>query len=174
MTAVATGMRDIRSSRWLMPVLVGSLALNLIVVGAAGSLVWRSYFGSHEPLGRRVISSVIGYSSTLAPERRKELERLTKEERENYRPLRRALLDAREEVNKALIAQPFDEARFLAAQARLAEADRRSREASLKLQVALSLHFTPEERLGYLRWREERRPQNPLDTPEQPAGGPQR
>ena len=42
MTAVATGMRESRSSpRWLMPVLVGSLALNLIVIGAAGSLVWR-------------------------------------------------------------------------------------------------------------------------------------
>jgi hypothetical protein len=174
MTAVGTGMRNVRSSRWLMPVLVGSLALNLIVVGAAGSLVWRSYFGSREVLGRRVVSSVIGYSVTLASERVKELERLTKEERQKVLPLRRALLEARAEVNRALTAQPFDEARFLAAQARLVEADQRSRESSFKLQVALSLHFTPEERLGYLRWREKQRPQNPLDVPEQPASEPKR
>lgn len=175
MTAVATGMRESRSSpRWLMPVLVGSLALNLIVIGAAGSLVWRGDFQTRAALGRRVVPSVIGYSVTLASERVKELDRLTKAERQKVLPLRRALLEAREEVNKALTAQPFNEARFLAAQGRLVEADERSREAAFKLQVALSLHFTPEERLGYLRWREKQRlPQNPLDMPEQPTGEPQ-
>lgn len=175
MTAVATGMRESRSSpRWLMPVLVGSLALNLIVIGAAGSLVWRGDFQTREALGRRVVPSVIGYSVTLAPERVKELDRLTKAERQKVRPLRRALLEAREEVNKALTAQPFDEARLLAAQTRLLEADQLSREAAFKLQVALSLHFTPEERLGYLRWREKQRlPQNPLDMPEQSTSEPQ-
>jgi uncharacterized membrane protein len=176
MTAVATGMRESRSSpRWLMPVLVGSLALNLIVIGAAGSLVWRGDFETRAgALGRRVVPSVIGYSVTLPPERVKELDRLTTAERQKVRPLRRALLEAREEVNKTLTAQPFNEARFLAAQARLVEADELSREAAFKLQVALSLHFTPEERLGYLRWREKQRlPQNPLDMPEQSTGEPQ-
>jgi uncharacterized membrane protein len=176
MTAVATGMRESRSSpRWLMPVLVASLALNLIVIGAAGSLVWRGNFETREALARRVVPSVLGYSVTLAPERVKELDRLTTAERQTVLPLRRALLAAREDVNKALIAQPFDEARFLAAQKRLVEADERSREAAFKLQIALSLHLTPEERLGYLRWREKQRlPQNPLDMPEQSAGEPQK
>jgi uncharacterized membrane protein len=168
MTAVATGMDHTRtsSSRWLMPALVASLALNLVVVGAAGSLLWRGY--REDPaLGRRVIPSVIGYSATLPADRRKDLIRLTKDERETVHPLRRAVVLARAEVNKALGAEPFDEARYRAAQERLEQADKLYREASFKLQIALSLHLTPEERLGYLRWRETQRlPQNPLDAPE--------
>ena len=43
MTAVLTDMTNTRPARWMMPVLVGSLALNLIVIGAIGSLLWRSH-----------------------------------------------------------------------------------------------------------------------------------
>ena len=93
--------------------------------------------------------------------------KLTRDERETVHPLRRALVLAREDANKALAATPFDEARYRAAQARLEQADKLYRAASFKLQIALSMHFTPEERLGYLRWRETQRlPQNPLDVPE--------
>jgi hypothetical protein len=54
----------------------------------------------------------------------------------------------------------------------LREADQRSRVASFTLQIALSLHFTPEERAGYLRWRETQKlPQNPLDLPDHSSSG---
>jgi uncharacterized membrane protein len=176
MTAVATGVRDSRSPRWLVPVLVGSLALNLVVIGATGSLIWRSYFQAGEArLGRRVVPSVLGYAVTLPPARVKELEQLTKEEWRKVRPLRRALVAARDEVNKALTAEPFDQARFLAAQVRMIEADRSSREAAFKLHAAISLHLTPEERRGFLPWREkQRRVQNPLERPERLSGEPRR
>lgn len=171
MTAVVTDIRGGRALRWLMPVLVGSLALNLIVLGAAGSLLWRGHFEEHPPpLGRRVIPSVLGYAVTLPPERVKELEQLTKEEWERVRPLRRTLVEARDASNSVLTTEPFDSARFLAAQAHLAEADRASREAAFKLHSAIAMHLTPEERRGFLRWREQQRlPRNPLDAPEAPA-----
>jgi hypothetical protein len=176
MTAVLTGINGGRGSRWLMPVLVASLALNLVVLGATGSLLWRGAFERQEPpLGRRVVPSVLGYAVTLPPERVKELEQLTKEEWERVRPLRRALVEARDASNKALTAEPFDRARFLAAQAQLAETDRASREAAFKLHNAVALHLTPEERRGFLRWREHQRlPQNPLDVPEKPSAELQR
>jgi uncharacterized membrane protein len=173
MTAVATGLHNGgRATRWLMPVLVGSLALNLIVIGAAGSLLWRGHFEAPEPpLGRRVVPSVVGYAVTLPPERVKELQQLTKEEWEKVRPLRRALMEAREASNKALTAEPFERAQFLAAQVQLAEADRASREAAFKLHNAIATYLTPEERRGFLRWRElQRLPQNPLDGLEKAAG----
>jgi uncharacterized membrane protein len=173
MTAVATGFHNNgRATRWLMAVLVGSLALNLIVIGAAGSLLWRSRFEAPEPpLGRRVVPSVVGYAVTLPPERVKELEQLTKEEWAKVRPLRRALVEAREASNKALTAEPFDRAHFLAAQVQVAEADRAAREAAFKLHNAIATNLTPEERRGFLRWREQQRlPQNPLDVAERPAG----
>jgi uncharacterized membrane protein len=155
-----------------MPVLIGSLALNMIVIGAAGSLLWRGQ--PDAPLGRRVVANIIGYAATLPPYRRAELERKVKAEREKASPLRRALQAAREEVNKALVATPFDQARLATAWARLAKADELSREASFELQSALALHLTPEERRDFLRWRETQRlPQNPLDAPEAQTGDPQ-
>ena len=176
MTAVLTDMTNTRPARWTMPVLVGSLALNLIVIGAIGSLLWRSHSESTGgQLGRRVVPNVVGYAVTLPPERVSELERLTKEEWQKVRPLRRTLMEARAEAMKALAAEPFDRERYLAAQARLAAADQASREAAFKLHTAISVNLTPEERRGFPRWREgQRLPQNPLDVPEKPASEPQR
>jgi len=164
-TAVVTNMTSMRPApRWMMPILVASLALNLVVIGAIGSLLWRGHAESTTPLGRRVVPNIVGYAVTLPPERVSELERLTKGEWQNVRPLRRALMEARAEVNKALTAEPFERERFLAAQARLAAADVASREAAFKLHTAISMNLTPEERRGFLRWREwQRLPQNPLD-----------
>jgi hypothetical protein len=158
-----------------MPVLIGSLAVNLIVIGAAASLLWRGHLEvPAAPLGRRVVANVTGYAATLPPERVQDLERLTKVERKKAWPLRRELLSARDGVNKALAAEPFDRGRLLAAWTALVKADESSREASFELQRAITLHLTPEERHGFLRWREKQRlPQNPLDSPEHPAGEPQ-
>jgi uncharacterized membrane protein len=176
MTAVMTDMTSTRPARWMMPILIGSLALNLIVIGVIGSLLWRSHAESTGgQLSRRVVPNVVGYAVTLPPERVADLERLTKEEWQRVRPLRRTLIDARAEVMKVLTAEPFDRERFLAAQARLAAADQASREAAFKLHTAISINLTPEERRGFLRWREwQRLPRNPLDVPEGPASDSQR
>jgi uncharacterized membrane protein len=170
MMAVTTDMTSTRPSRWVMPVLVGSLALNLVVIGAIGSILWRNHseFTSTQ-LSRRVVPSVVGYTVTMPPERFSELERLTKDEWQQVRPLRRDLMEARAEAMKALTAEPFDKERFLAAQAQLVAADQASRQAAFKLHTAISVNLTPEERRGFQRWRERQRlPQNPLDVPETP------
>ena len=175
MTAVMTDMTSTRPARWVMPVLVGSLALNLIVIGAIGSVLWRSHSESTGQLGRRVVPNIVGYAVTLPPERVNELERLTKDEWQKVRPLRRTLLAARAESMTALVAEPFDRERYLAAQARLVAADQASRAAAFRLHTAISVNLTPEERRGFLRWREgQRLPQNPLDVPEKPPTQPQR
>lgn len=169
MMAVTTDMTSSRPSRWVMPVLVGSLALNLVVIGAIGSLLWRNHSELTTQLSRRVVPSVVGYAVTMPPERVSELERLTKDEWQQVRPLRRDLMEARAESMKALTAEPFDKERFLAAQARLVAADQASRQAAFKLHTAISVNLTPEERRGFLRWRgSQRLPQNPLDVPETP------
>ena len=173
MTAIATGLNGGRSPRWLMPLLFGSLALNLVVIGAAGSLLWRGQLDRHEAsLGRRVVPNVVGYAVTLPPERVQELKRATKDEWQKVLPLRRTLVEARNDAATALAAEPFDRQRFLAAQARMVEADRSSREAVFMLHTALSVNLTSDERRDFLRWREQqrqRRPQNPLDAPDAPS-----
>jgi len=184
MTAVATGFRSPRAHRWMVTTLVGSLALNLIVVGATVSVLWRQHFEPPEvrllepPEARssgRAPMNVLSYAVTLPPERVKDLERRTEEEWRKVRPLRRALLVARDESIKALIAEPFERQRYLAAQSRLLVADQRSREAAFKLHSEIAINLTPEERRGFLRWREQQRPlQNPLDVPEKQGNDTQR
>jgi uncharacterized membrane protein len=177
MTAVATEIHGGRAPRWLMPLLVGSLALNLVVIGAAGSLLWRGNLEVPDtPLARRVAANVVGYAVTLPPERVQDLKRLTQAEWQKVQPLRRSLLAARDEVATLLSAQPFDRERFLAAQARLIEADRAARQAMFALHTAISVNLTPEERRDFLRWREQQqklRPRNPLDTSESIPAAPQ-
>lgn len=167
MTAFAADLDRGRAPRWMVAVLVGSLALNLVVIGATLSFLWRQHF---EPADVRLSGFVprheLGYAVTLPPERVKELERLTEQGWQTVRPLRRALLEARDEVVKALTAEPFDRQRYLGAQAKLLVADRKSRDAALQLRSEIGLHLTPAERQGYLRWRQQRRPlNNPLDEP---------
>jgi hypothetical protein len=173
MTALAADLDRGRAPRWMVAALMGSLALNLVVIGATLSFLWRQHF---DPADVRLSGFVprheLGYAVTLPPERVKELERLTEQEWRNVRPLRRALLEARDEVVKALTAEPFDRQRYLDAQAKLHAADQKSREAALQLRSAIGLHLTPAERQGYLRWRQQQRPfHNPLDEPaKQPDG----
>jgi uncharacterized membrane protein len=176
MTAALTGLDSARTSRWLMPLLVGSLAFNLLVIGAAGALLWRGVGPPEPPLGRRVVPSVLGYAVTLPPERVKELEQVTRAEWQKVRPLRRVLVEARQEFAQTISAEPFDPERFKAVQARLIAADRASRDAAFELHAAIALSLTPAERRGYLHWREQQKmPRNPLDVPEAPpaaASGP--
>jgi uncharacterized membrane protein len=157
--------------RWLLVVLFGSLALNLLVVGSLAGAAWR-HRGPPRPLASVVIPNLLGYASTLPGERRKQLEQLTRDERSHIRPFRREVRAAREETIKALIAQPFDRERFVAAQARQAEAENRARAAVQDLYVKIADNLTPEERHAFPDWREHRRApvRNFLDEPDQSAG----
>jgi len=163
MAAVATGMDSARAQRWVMGALICSLALNLVVFGAIATSIWR---GSAEPSGTpgRVARTITGYAATLPDARAKELKKLAEEPWRDAEMVRRKLLDARTEAIQALTAEPFDRQRFQEAQSLLLAADLKYREASTKLNSAIGVHLTPEERKGYLRWREQQQSiQNPLD-----------
>ena len=161
-----------RTPRWMLVALFLSLALNLIVVGSVAGAVWR--FRTPPPWASAVTPNLLGYVSSLAPERRKQLWEQTREERSHIRPFRREVRAAREETIKVLIAEPFERAAFLAAQARQAEAENRARAAVQDLYVKIADSLTPEERHAFPRWRDHRRPpgRNLLDEPDQQAGEP--
>lgn len=162
----------IRAPRWLLWSLFASLAVNLVVVGLVAGAVWRFRAPSHWP--GAITPNLLGYASTLAPERRKALWDATAAERHGIRPFRRELRAARQETFKALIASPFDKERFIAAQERQAQADRKAREAVQTLYLKIAETLTPEERRQFPRWRKHLRPpgHNLLDEPDQQAGDP--
>jgi uncharacterized membrane protein len=172
MAAVATGMDSARSSRWVVATLVGSLALNLVVIGAIASSLWRDRV--EERSTGRVPRSVVGYASTLPDARVKELKSLAEERWRDAELLRRELQKARTEAIKALTAEPLDKQRFLEAQSLLLATDLKYRAATTKLNSAIGLNLTPEERRDFQRWRERQRPvRNPLDAPGKPGNAAQ-
>src|SRR5262245_31511957 len=129
MTEAATSETPVvrRTPRWLLVALFASLAVNLVIVGSVAGAVWR-HRGPHAGAGV-VIPNLLGYASTFAPERRKQIWELTHEERSRMRPFRREVRAAREETIKALAAEPFDQQQFLAAQSKQAQAENRARAA---------------------------------------------
>jgi uncharacterized membrane protein len=161
-----------RAPRWLLMALFASLAVNLIIVGSLAGAVWRH---RGPPAGAGVvIPNLLGYASTFAPERRKEIWELTREERSRMRPFRREVRAAREETTKALAAEPFDRQQFLAAQSKQAEAEHRARAAVQDLFLKIAESLTPEERRAFASWRDHRRSpiRNLLDEPDHQAGDP--
>src|SRR5262245_10716491 len=110
-----------RKPRWMMVALLASLALNLLIVGWVAGAVWR--FRKPPVFAATITPNLLGYASTLAPERRKQLWDATAQERRHVRPFRREVRAAREETVKALIAEPFEKQRFIAAQVHLAEVE---------------------------------------------------
>jgi uncharacterized membrane protein len=161
-----------RTPRWVLVALFVSLALNLIVVGSVAGAVWR--FRAPPVWATAVTPNLLGYASTLPLERRKLIWDQTVEERRHIRPFRREVRAAREETIKALVSEPFDRAKFLAAQGRQAEAENRARAAVQDLFVKVADSLTPQERHAFPLWREHRRPpvRNLLDEPDHQAGEP--
>ena len=169
MTTAATGPVKRAAPRWMVIALFTSLALNLIVAGATAGFVWR-HGGAVPGAAPYLPASLLGYASTLTPARQEELYARTQEQRQNVRPLRRQLREAREESMQVLVADPFDKDRFQAAQSRVLIADQKAREAVHLLFTEIAANMTPLERRGFVEWRQKRRPgRNPLDEPDKQA-----
>ena len=175
MTVAAARVSGANRQRRLVTALVLSLAVNMIVIGAAAGFLLRHSSELTGTTASPLAPNLLGYASTLPETRRKDLWTRTEDERASVRPLRRALREAREEFLKSLVAEPFDPQRFSAAQDQLLEADRKARVAVHKLYAEIAANLTPAERRGYSPWRDRQRSrQNLLDEPDKQATDAQR
>ena len=166
--AMTLGQAARRAPRWMLLLLIASLAVNFLIIGLTAGAMWK--FRGPPPMAG-VTPNLLGYASTLPSDRRKALWDGTEAERQYLRPFRREVRAAREEIIQALVAEPFDREKFLAAQEKQSEAEQRTRQAVRDLFAKIATGLTPEERRAFPRWREHRRPpgQNLLDEPDHPA-----
>lgn len=170
MTLAATRAASPPAPRWMVIALFASLALNLVIAGATVGFVWRHSGAASDAQVAHLPPSLLSYASTLPAARRNELSSRTEEQRQNVRPLRRQLRQAREEAVTVLSAEPFDRARFQSAQSALLVADQRAREAVHQLYAEIAANMTAEERRGFAAWRQNRRKmRNLLDEPDKQA-----
>src|SRR5215831_9432893 len=118
-----------QAPRWMLVVLIVSLALNCFIIGSVVGAVWRF----RKPDLRAFSPNLLGYAATLPADRRQTVWAGMESERQRLRPLRREVRTARQETLSALAAEPFDKAAFMAAQARQAQAEDRARAAVQEL-----------------------------------------
>ena len=145
-----------RAPRWMVALLVASLALNLLIVGAVAGSFWAFRHGGFWA-GGGFAGSLLGYVSTLPAERRREIWGRVGEERRALRAHRQAVREARNEALRALGANPFDRERFRAAMRRVHEAETKARAEAEPLFTAIPALMTPAERQGFVRWRDQAR-----------------
>lgn len=145
-----------RAPRWLLTVLVVSLLLNGLILGAVASR-WHAMRAGPPVLGSSSNAQLFGFAVTLPRERRRAIWDSVEADRNAMRPLREAMHAARDEARKTLIAEPFDAEKYAAAQKRLFDAEQEMRLRALEVIQAIAKQLTPAERAAFARWEEEDR-----------------
>lgn len=143
-------------SRRLKYALIASLALNLLVVGAvAGTMVMHGFgrhplprigYGPHQDFG------LMGLTRRLPEERRKEIRKKLREDRDKLRPLIEDLRAARRDAADKLAAEPFDSMALKSAFDVAGEKDRAVREAAIAAFLVHAEQLKPEERRMLADW----------------------
>ncbi|MGF1651213.1 MAG: periplasmic heavy metal sensor [Hyphomicrobiaceae bacterium] len=146
-----------RAPRWMIVMLVLSVGLNLLVVGAAAGLAWRF----------RQMSPEFGMWPSSRPmhaEHGDSLRQRFRERREAFRAQSEAVFEARRELRAILELPDFDEARFSAAQENVIAATIDLRRAQADALKSIVRELSPDERKRlskyleprYRRWSRER------------------
>lgn len=143
-------------SRRLKYALIASLALNLLVVGAVGGALYTFGFGKHPPPrfahGRGEDFGLMGLTRTLPEERRKDIRKKLRDDRERLRPLIEDLRAARRDAATKLAADPFDSAALKGAFDVSGEKDRAVREAAIAAFLSHAEQLTADERRRLASW----------------------
>jgi uncharacterized membrane protein len=161
------------SGRWRL-VLLTSLALNLLLAGAAAGTMWslkRSHaVGGGGGRGGAELA-LQGFIRSLPKDRAKELRQVIRQTgRPNMTPLIASVRQARRSAAEALASETFDKTKMEAAFSNIDAAEAATKAAARNVIIATAERMTPVERQSLAdRWKS-RRPQMFLDPPERPAG----
>ncbi len=143
-----------RTLRW---VLIGSLALNVLVLGAVASTFCISHFGG-PPHQAFKSPPLLGFARTLPRERSDMIRQKVADAQPGLETARRGIRDARAAVRAALSAEPFDQSKFNAALDVIVDADTKEARAKATLFADIVLALTPQERIQLHEWLDKRRP----------------
>lgn len=161
-----------KAPRWMWIALIGSLALNCLVLGIVLRAGWQirnaAGFGG-DPLA----ANFAGYVNALPAERREQIGGAFLAARSELRSLRQDIFRTRHEAAQILRTEPFDKAAFTAAQSRMLDAEIKLRQAVMRPLPDLAASMSAEERRALLQWRGGRRGPGGrgLDGPDGPGTG---
>jgi uncharacterized membrane protein len=142
-----------KRARRLKYALIASLAVNLLVVGAVAGMMFG--FAKHRPHfghGRGEDFGLMGLTRHLPEERRKEIRKDLRADRERLRPLVDEIRAARREAADKLVAEPFDKAALEAAILAAGEKERALRQTAVTSFVGHAERLTASERKMLSEW----------------------
>jgi Spy/CpxP family protein refolding chaperone len=142
----ATSRRSVGTRRWLVPVLIASLAFNLVVIGAAvAERLWPMQ-GERAGFHRSMHLLPRQFFAELDSQRRSELGAAFRARRSEFREERGALRDAASALVDALEREPFDPSLAQSAIAEHAGRSRRLVDVTMAVSSDLVEALTAEER----------------------------
>jgi uncharacterized membrane protein len=144
-----------RPQRWLYPLLMVSLAANLLIVGAVAGGLWR--FRHHGFMGMAAQHGLMGFVRQLPSDRQAAVGKDLGLEKEKLRPIRQEMREAWSATNAAIGAEPFDKDKLKASAAKSAEANARMQAAIANTIVELADKLTPNERKLLQAWHDKQK-----------------
>jgi uncharacterized membrane protein len=139
-----------RRLKWM---LIASLAVNLLVIGVvAGAMISGKH--RHRPGGaeRGEDYGLMSFTRQLSSERRGQVRKAIKEQRETLRPLRESVDGARREAADLLVVEPFNRDRVKEAFDKITDADVKLKSAGLAMFLTTAESLTPDERQKLKEW----------------------
>lgn len=147
--------------RRLRRLLIASFAINLLVFGAvAGTAVSVGWNRTHRSGSSSSATEDYGlwaFAKDLPADRRKEVRRTLRKERDVLQPLYMEIEDSRRAAAHVLTVEPFDRARFQQALDRLADSENRLKQTALGIVLKTSDSLSPDERKALGVWWEKRK-----------------
>lgn len=152
-----------RGRRWVLPLLIVSLGLNLLFVGLVAGRMWAHLDGPRGEPHRIVTRAVKKFSGELPEAKKKRADELLQRQRERNKAVKAELRKARKEAREAALATTYDEEKLAAALARFREIRTGQHEAMHEMVLDLLKDLSLEERkilMRYIRaeFRPHRRP----------------
>ncbi len=146
------------SRRWLWTLLVVSLAINLLVIGALAGAFWHRGHRGHGAGGdHRQAFGIVRFARDLPADRREVLVGFVNDARGRLRSQRKEAHAARRTAHDVLMAEPFDAQAFASAVNNVVAARSTSHKLAADMLVNAVGAMTAEERRAYAAWLKSRR-----------------
>jgi uncharacterized membrane protein len=154
----ADQVRTLRERR-LRQLLIGSFAVNLLVIGAvAGTAIGGWHGGSPRATSSNTEDyGLWSFAKELPTDRRKAVRKTIRAERDVLQPMYIEIEDRRIAAARVLTAEPFDRAAFQQALDRLAESENKLKQTALGVVLKTSDSLSPDERKALGVWWEKRK-----------------
>jgi len=157
MTSMPEASRFDGLARWLQMLLVLSLSINLLIAGAVFGGAWVAHHGLERPGGPHAapVMALVGplgkFFSTLPPERKAELRDVIQAHQASIAEFNKAMAGVRREASDALLAVPFDRAKFETALKHVYTTEAEARSAMTTAHGAILARLTDAERIAFVK-----------------------